>query len=106
MAEIIKNNQPSLNESHSWVLSLPFFPELLKRIKIILLIHLTNKKNLFRSIRNQRINAVNKIIRAYKNFKLINQIKREYFLRKIISDRKKSIIKIQRQVKYYLNRLP
>ena len=105
MAEIIKNNQPSLNESHSWVLSLPFFPELLKRIKIILLIHLTNKKNLFRSIRNQRINAVNKIIRAFKNFKLINQIKREYFLRKIITDRKKSIIKIQRQVKYYLNRL-
>ena len=104
MAELLNKKQLSINENYSWVYSLPFFPQLIKRIKIILLIHLTNRHYLIKSIRSQRINAANKIIRAYKNFILINQMKREFFIRKIISDRKNSIIKIQRYIKYYFNR--
>ena len=105
MTEPLKDISSSINDNYSWVDSLPFFPELLKRIKIILIIILTNRHHLIKSIRDQRKNAITKIIRYYQNFKLINKLKKEFLIRKIIEERKKSIIKIQRHVKYFLNKI-
>lgn len=105
MSEIKKNKEINNSNCYSWVYSLQFFPDLIKRIKVILLIHSANKNKIIKLIQNQRINAASKIIRAYKNFKFINQLKQEYFIRKIISDRKKAIIKIVNNLKYYLNKL-
>ena len=98
--EIIVNN--NINKSKSWVYSLPFFSELLKRMKVILLLHLASKNKLIKLIQSQRLEAIKKIIRAYKNYKLINQIKKEFVVRKIIAERKKAIIKIQNNFKNYL----
>ena len=89
----------------SWVYNLPFLSELIKRVKIILLLHITNKHKLLQIIRNQRLNAATRIISSYKKYKYFNQIKKEYFIRKLISERKKAIIKIQRNARYYLMRL-
>ena len=105
MSDSIINKKNEITNKKNWVYSLPFFPDLLKRIKVIILIHLAIKNKLIKIIQNQRLNAVSKIITAYKNYKLINQIKKEYFIRKIISERKKAIIKIQNYVKYYLTKL-
>ena len=102
--EIIVNNN-NINNSKSWVYSLPFFSELLKRMKIILLLHLTSKNKLIKLIQTQRLEAIKKIIRAYKNYKLINKIKKEFVVRKILAERKKAIIKIQNNFKQYLRRL-
>lgn len=99
------NKKNEKEKDYSWVYSLPFFPKLLKRIKIILLIHLSNKSKLIKLIQKQRLNAISTIIKAYKKFKLINRIKKEYFLQKIISDRKKAIIKLQNYIKYFLLKL-
>lgn len=105
MSNCLINKENEIKEKYSWVYSLPFFPNLIKRIKTILLLHLAIKSKLIKMIKNQRINAVTKIITAYKKHKLINQIKKEYFIRKIISDRKNAIIKIQNNIKNYLNKL-
>ena len=105
MSDSIINKKNEIINKKNWVYSLPFFPDLLKRIKVIILIHLAIKNKLIKIIKNQRLNAVSKIITAYKKYKLINQIKKEYFIRKIISERKKAIIKIQNYVKYYLTKL-
>ena len=105
--EIIVNNtiNNNINKNKSWVYSLPFFSELLKRMKVILCLHLAYKNKLIKLIQNQRLEAIKKIIRAYKNYKLINQIKKEFVVRKIIAERKKAIIKIQNNFKHYLRRL-
>lgn len=102
MSQCLQNNENNVIKKNSWVYSLPFFPELIKRVKIILLIHLAIKKQLIKLIQSQRLNAISIIIRSYKHFKLINQLKKEYFIRKIISDRKNAIIKLQNNIKYYL----
>lgn len=104
MTELLKDISSSTNDTYSWVHSLPFFPELLKRIKIILIIILVNRHHLIKSIKDQRKNAIKKIIRCYQNYKLINKLKKEFLIRKIIEDRKQSIIKIQRYFKYFLNK--
>ena len=109
MNENLKNTEITLNEkyiknNYSWVYSLPFFPKLLKRVKIISSIHMTNKNKLIKIIQKQRLDAIRKIIKAYRKFKLINQIKTEYIIRKVISERKNAIIKIQRNFKYFLKR--
>ena len=92
MSECFQNKENNIKDKNSWIYSLPFFPELLKRVKIILLIHLATKNKLIKLIQNQRLNSISIIKRAYKHFKLINQLKKEYFIRKIISDRKKAIL--------------
>lgn len=102
--ETIVNNS-NINNCKSWVYSLPFFSELLKRIRVILLLHFANKNKLIKLIQRERLEAIKKIIRAYKNYKLINQFKKEFVIRKIIAERKKAIIKIQNNFKRYLNRL-
>lgn len=102
MSDSFKNQEINIINKTSWVYSLPFFPELIKRVKIILLIHLAIKNKLIKLIQGQRLNAISIIIRSYKHFKLINQLKKEYFIRKIISERKKAIIKLQNNIKYYL----
>ena len=101
----IKNNENTITKNNSWVYSLTFFPKLLKKTKILLLIYSAYKNKLIKLIQQQRLNAISKIINAYKKYKLINEIKREYFLRKIISERKKAILLIQKKVKYYLFKL-
>ena len=105
MSEQKINNNIYKSSNYSWVYSLPFFQDLIKRIKVVLLLHSANKNKLIKLIQNQRINAVSKIVHAYKNFKFINQLKKEYFIRKIISDRKKAIIKIQKNLKYYIYKI-
>ena len=105
MDEKIKTNQNTTVKNYSWVYSLPFFPKLLQKIKVLLLIYSAYKNKLIKLIKQQRLNAITKIINAYKKYKLINEIKREYFLRKIISERKNAIILIQKKVKYYLLKL-
>ena len=102
MSECLQNRENNIKNNNSWIYSLPFFPELLKRVKIILLIHLAIKNKLIKLIQSQRKNAITLISRSYKNYKFINQVKKEYFIRKIISDRKKAIIKLQKNIKYYL----
>lgn len=102
MSECVQNKENNIKDKNYWVYSLSFFPELLKRVKIILLIHFAIKKKLIKLIQNQRLNSISIIKKAYKHFKLINQLKKEYFIRKIISDRKKAIIKLQNNIKYYL----
>ena len=80
----IKTNEKDIAKNYSWVYSLPFFPKLLQKVKILLLIYSAYKNKLIKLIQQQRLNALKKIINAYKKHKLINEIKREYFLRKII----------------------
>ena len=101
----IKTNEKDIAKNYSWVYSLPFFPKLLQKVKILLLIYSAYKNKLIKLIQQQRLNAIKKIINAYKKHKLINEIKREYFLRKIISERKKAIILLQKKVRYYLLKL-
>ena len=105
MDEKIKTNEKDISKKYSWVYSLPFFPKLVKKIKIILLLYNAYKNKLIKLIRQQRINAINKIINAYKKYKIVNELKKEYFIRKIISERKNAIILIQRNIKYYLKKL-
>lgn len=105
MNDSINNKEKRMNDNKSWVLSLPFYPKLLKRIRIIVFLHLTVKSKILEIIQHQRLNAIKKIIKAYRNFKLINKIKKEYIIHRLISERKKAIIKIQNRIRYYLIKL-
>ena len=105
MDENIKNKENIKKKDYSWIYTLPFFPKLVKKIKIILLLYNEYKNKLIKLIQQQRINAINKIFNSYKKYKLVNALKKEYFIRKVISERKNAIILIQRNLKYYFHKL-
>ena len=94
MDENIKNKENIKKKDYSWIYTLPFFPKLVKKIKIILLLYNEYKNKLIKLIQQQRINAINKIFNSYKKYKLVNALKKEYFIRKVISERKNAKFKI------------